>query len=356
MQVSKFIHQRTTILALLTIFALPSISAQTQELPSTAPQAQHLLAPASDIPTNAQSQPRETKLSKQERNRLKYDASRIGNREVGKGLNFYSLENERIMGRQLADEIEEQAKAVNDPVLNAYMDQLCRRLVNHSDAEIPFTVKILNNDEINAFALPGGYFFVNSGLILSADSEAELAAVMAHEIAHVAARHASRNATKSQIWNLASMPLVFVSGPAGMALQQIKGFAVPLTFLKFSRDAEREADLLGLQYQYAAGYDPGAFASFFEKLKTKKQGFIAKAFSTHPMNEERIRSAQHEIETMLPQRDESVLTTSEFQAAKIRLAEIVSGRPAVEGPSESKPVLVRSANRSQEQAPEIVAK
>ena len=176
---------------------------------------------------------------------------------------------------------------------------------------------------------------------------------MAHEIAHVAARHASRNATKSQIWNLASMPLVFVSGPAGMALQQIKGFAVPLTFLKFSRDAEREADLLGLQYQYAAGYDPGAFASFFEKLKTRKQGFIAKAFSTHPMNEDRIRSAQHEIETMLPQRDEYVLTTSEFQAAKIRLAEIISGRPAVEGQSESKPVLVRSANRSQEQVPKV---
>ena len=313
--------------------ASSSIGARSQTLLS--------LAPDANVPQTAH---RDLKLSKEERERLKYEVSRIGTRGVGKGLNFYSIESERAMGRGLADEIEEQAKTVNDPLLDAYIDQLCRRLVNHSDAVVPFRVRILQNDEINAFALPGGYLYVNSGLLLSADSEAELAAVMAHEIAHVAARHASRNATKSQIWNLASIPLVFVNGPAGMAIQQIKGFAVPLTFLKFSRDAEREADLLGLQYQYAAGYDPDAFVSFFEKLNVKgrKQGFVAKAFATHPMNEERMRAAQHEIDTMLPPREQYVVSSSEFDDAKARLAQIISGRPAVDGQSD-KPVLVRAA-------------
>lgn len=321
--------------ALLSILYLTEIRTHAQALQVLS------LAPDANVPQTAH---RDLKLSKQERKRLKYDVSRIGTRDLGKGMNFYSIESERAMGRELADEIEEQAKTVDDPLLQNYIDQLCRRLVNHSDAVFPFTVKILRNDEINAFALPGGYLYVNSGLILSADNEAELAAVMAHEVAHVAARHASRNATKSQIWNLASIPLVFVNGPAGMAMQQLKGIAVPLTFLKFSRDAEREADLLGLQYQYAAGYDPEAFVSFFEKLSMKGRtpGFVAKAFSTHPMNEERMRSARHEIDTMLPSRDQYVVSSNEFDEAKSRLATILSGKPAVDDHGD-KPILVRAA-------------
>jgi predicted Zn-dependent protease len=187
---------------------------------------------------------------------------------------------------------------------------------------VPFTIKVLDNEEVNAFALPGGFFYVDSGLILAADNEAELAAVMAHEIAHVAARHATKNMTKSEIWNLASIPLMFVGGPAGYAIAEIASLAVPMTFLKFSRDAEREADLLGLQYDYAAGYDPQAFVQFFEKLNADektKHSKLAKMFSTHPMNNDRVTAAQKEIRQYLPDRESYVIDTSEFEQVKARL-------------------------------------
>jgi predicted Zn-dependent protease len=257
---------------------------------------------------------------------LKYNVALIGSRGIGSGMNFYTLQQEQAMGKQLADEIESQAKFITDPLVNEYVNRLGQQLVRNSDAKVPFTIKVLANDEINAFALPGGYFYVNSGLILAAENEAELAGVMGHEIAHVAARHATRTASKSQLWNIASFSLVFVGGPTGMVLRQAANFALPMTFLKFSRDAEREADLLGMQYEYASGYDPAAFVSFFEKIaaRDKKQRLIARAFATHPMNEERVRQARKEIETMLPQRDESVVTSSDFDRVKQRLQQATS--------------------------------
>jgi beta-barrel assembly-enhancing protease len=193
---------------------------------------------------------------------------------------------------------------------------------------VPFTIKVLDNEEVNAFALPGGFFYVDSGLILAADNEAELAGVMAHEIAHVAARHATKNMTRAQIWNLASVPLIFVGGPVAYAVAEVAGLAVPLGFLKFSRDAEREADLLGLEYDYASGYDPQAFVQFFEKLniEKKKPNFVAKAFATHPMNVERIQDAQEEIRKYLPDRPEYVVDTSEFQSVKARMMMLENGR------------------------------
>jgi len=211
---------------------------------------------------------------------------------------------------------------------------------------VPFTIKVLDDEEINAFALPGGFFYVNTGLILAADNEAEIAGVMAHEIAHVAARHATKNATRNQIFNLASIPLVFVGGPVGFAVRQAVGLALPMSMLKFSRDAEREADMLGLEYQYAAGYDPQEFVKFFEKLKAgekKKQNMFAKAFSTHPMTEDRIKRAQAAIADYLPAREDYIIDTSEFQEVKHRLQRIEDSHRIDNGKT-STPTLRKRTN------------
>lgn len=252
----------------------------------------------------------------------KYDVRLIGQREVAGGVNFYSLEREMALGRDLSKEVEATSKVITDPVVTEYINRIGQNLVRNSDARVPFTIKVLDNEEVNAFALPGGFFYVDSGLILAADNEAELAGVMAHEIAHVAARHATKNMTKSEIWNLASIPLMFVGGPAGYAIAEIASFAVPMTFLKFSRDAEREADLLGLEYDYAAGYDPQAFVQFFEKLNADektKHSKLAKMFSTHPMNADRVTTAQSEIRQYLPDRESYIVDTSEFDQVKAHL-------------------------------------
>ena len=258
----------------------------------------------------------------------KYNVGLIGQRDVGTGLDFYSLDREMALGRQLSMEVESSARVVTDPVISEYINRIGQNLVRHSDARVPFTIKVLDNEEVNAFALPGGFFYVDSGLILAADNEAELAGVMAHEIAHVAARHATKNMTRAQIWNMAAMPLIFIGGPVAYAVSEVAGLAVPLSFLKFSRDSEREADLLGLQYDYATGYDPQAFVQFFEKLniEKKKQSRVAKAFATHPMNVERIEAAQDEIRKYLPDRPEYVVDTSEFESIKTRLASLENGR------------------------------
>ena len=281
----------------------------------------------------------------------KYDVSQIGRRNIGTGLDFYSLDREIALGRQLSHEVEMSARLVSDPVVNEYINRIGQNLVRNSDARVPFTIKILDTDEVNAFALPGGFFYVNSGLILAADDEAELAGVMAHEIAHVAARHATKNMTRAQIWNMASMPLIFIGGPVAYVISEIAGLAVPMTYLKFSRDAEREADLLGLEYDYAAGYDPHAFVEFFEKLNLdgkKKHSALAKAFATHPMNADRIKAAQDEIRMYLPDRPEYVVDTSEFENVKTRLISLENGRRlgGTKGGDGNRPVLLRRTGSS----------
>lgn len=255
----------------------------------------------------------------------KKDPDEIGNRDVGKGVNFYSLEKEIALGKQMAQEVERQSKIIDDPVIAEYVNRLGQNLVRNSDAKVPFTIKVLDTDEVNAFALPGGFFFVNSGLILQADSESELAAVMAHEIAHVAARHGTRQATRGEIAQFATLPLMIAGGWTGYAIYQAASVAIPLGFLKFSRGFESEADTLGLQYMYKAGYDPTSFVDFFEKIESlekKKPGTMSKVFSTHPMTEDRIKAAQRNIQQNLQARPEYVIDTSEFEDVKGRLAMI----------------------------------
>jgi beta-barrel assembly-enhancing protease len=252
----------------------------------------------------------------------KKDPDEIGNRDVGKGVNFYSIEKEIALGKGLAQEVERQAKIVDDPVIAEYVNRVGQNLVRNSDAKVPFTIKVIDTEEVNAFALPGGFFFVNSGLILKADSEAELAGVMAHEIAHVAARHGTRQATRGEIAQLATIPLIFMGGWTGYGIRQAASVAIPVGFLSFSRGFESEADLLGLEYMYKSGYDPGAFVDFFEKIQSlekKKPGTMAKVFSTHPMTEDRITTAQKNIQEYLKERPEYVVTTSEFNDVKTRL-------------------------------------
>ena len=275
------------------------------------------------------------------------DVSAIGNRHIGTGKSpgdWYSIESEIRMGKGYSQQIESGMKMVQDPVVTEYVNRIGQNLVRNSDAKVPFTIKVVDSDEINAFALPGGFFYVNSGLILAADEEAELAGVMAHEIAHVAARHATRQMTRAQIANFASIPLIFVGGGLGYALQSAASLALPMTFLKFSRGFEAEADYLGLQYMYASGYDPQAFIAFFEKVQAKekkKPGSISKAFSTHPQTPDRIEQSQKEIAKILPARDQYIDDTSEFQNVKSRLATL-ENRHKVEDQKENRPTLRRT--------------
>jgi predicted Zn-dependent protease len=277
----------------------------------------------------------------------KKDPDEIGNRDVGKGVNFYSLEKEMALGKQLAQEVERQAKLVDDPVIAEYVNRVGQNLVRNSDAKVPFIIKVLDSEEVNAFALPGGFFFVNSGLILKADSESELAGVMAHEIAHVAARHGTRQATRGEIINIASIPLIFMGGWTGYAIRQGAGLAIPLGFLTFSRGFESEADMLGLEYMYKTGYDPTSFVDFFEKIQTlekKKPGTLSKVFSTHPMTDDRIKAAQKNIATILKDKPEYVVNTSEFNDVKGRLAMLHNRRVDTKKDDGSRPTLRRNPN------------
>lgn len=278
------------------------------------------------------------------------DIDAVGNRNVGcsKGMgNWYGLEKQIALGKQVSQEVETQSKVINDPVVSEYINRLGQNLVRNSDSQVPFTIKVIDSDDINAFALPGGFFYVNSGLILAADEEAELAGVMAHEIAHVAACHAARENTRGNLAQLMTIPLIFLGGPIGYAGYEAASFAVPMTFLKFSRGFEAQADYLGVQYMYKAGYDPQAFISFFEKVQAqekKKPGTISKAFSTHPQTPDRIGASQKEIASILPAKAEYTVTTSEFDEVKARLAAIENKHKLNDEKDGKKPTLRRTSS------------
>lgn len=279
----------------------------------------------------------------------KKDPDEIGNRDVGKGVNFYSLEKEIALGKGLAQEIERQAKIVDDPVIAEYVNRVGQNIVRNSDTKVPVTIKVIDTEEPNAMALPGGFFFVNTGLIHLAENESELAGVMAHEIAHIAARHGTRQATRGQVMNLATIPLIFMGGWTGYGIRQAASVAIPVTFLSFSRGFEAEADMLGLQYMYKAGYDPNGFVDFFEKLQSlekKKPGTLSKVFRTHPLTDDRIKNAQKNIAEMLEARPEYVVTTSEFNEVKARLAALQSRRKVDDPKEANRPRLRRSPGGS----------
>lgn len=312
-----------------------------------------LVIAAFSVSVNSYAADKEEK-EKEKKVNAKDDPNQIGNRDVGKGVNFYSIEKEIALGKSLAQDVERQAKIIDDPVIAEYVNRVGQNLVRNSDAQVPFVIKVIDDEAVNAFALPGGFFFVNSGLILKAETEAELAGVMAHEIAHVAARHGTKQDTRGQIANLASIPLIFMGGWTGYGIRQAAQLAIPLGFLTFSRGFEKEADNLGLQYMYKTGYDPVAFVEFFEKIQSmekKKKGTISQLFSTHPMTEDRIEEAQKNIESNLEARPEYVVTTSEFSQVKARLG-MLTNRGKVDEKASEGPTLRKKPGAEGEGAEE----
>jgi beta-barrel assembly-enhancing protease len=277
------------------------------------------------------------------------DVNAVGTRDIGaRGMgNWYSTETEIRMGKSYAMQLEKSVKFVNDPVVVEYVNRIAQNLVKNSDAKVPFTIKVIDSDEVNAMALPGGFMYVNSGLILTADDEAEMAGVIAHEIAHVAAHHAVREQTRMNYAQLGTIPLIFIGGWTGYGIYEAAQIGIPLTFLQFSRGFESQADFLGVQYMYRAGYDPQAFVTIFEKLENlekTKPHLIAKAFSSHPQTPDRIEATQKEIATLLPPRAEYVVTTSEFDDVKARLARIENKRKLNDGGKGNQPTLRRASS------------
>ena len=271
----------------------------------------------------------------------KDEINAIGHRKIGGtgAGNWYSLEREIHIGREYSQAVDSQVKLLDDPIVTEYVRRIGQNLVRNSDAKVPFTFKIIDSPEVNAFSLPGGFLYIHAGLILAADDEAELAGVMAHEIAHVAARHATRQMTRSNLVSILSIPLVFVGGGVGLALQGVASVGMPLAFTKFSRAFEAEADYLGIQYMYQAGYDPGALVSFFEKIRAMehgKSGTLGRAFASHPQTADRVRRSQAEISRILPVREQYLVTTSDFIVAKTHLSEIEEQRQ-----KEDRPMLRR---------------
>ncbi len=281
------------------------------------------------------------------------DVNAVGTRDIGgRGMgNWYSTESEIKQGKAYSMELEKSVKFISDPVVTEYVNRIGQNLVKNSDAKVPFTIRVIDSDQINAMALPGGFFYVNSGLILAADDEAELAGVMAHEISHVAAHHAMREQTRMNYAQMSTVPLIFVGGPLAYGIYEAANIGIPLTFLQFSRDFERQADFLGVQYMYRAGYDPQALPAFFEKvqsLEKTKPNLVAKAFDTHPQTPDRIDHTQEEIAHLLPPKAEYVVTTSEFEDVKARLARIENKRKLRDGSDANKPTLRRASTSPQD--------
>jgi beta-barrel assembly-enhancing protease len=345
--------------AVLLVFGASTSFAQTQSttdqtVSTGTPQSNGQSAPdAQATPAQPPAQTTTPPVQEPDPSKVKHDGGKddvdaIGNRKMGsRGLgNWYSLEGEIRMGKQYAMMVESSSKMITDPVVTEYVNRVGQNLVRNSDAQVPFTIKVIDSDVVNAMALPGGFFYVNSGLILAADEEAELAGVMAHEIAHVCARHATRQMTRGNIANISTIPLIFVGGGIGYAVRAAAGIGLPLTFVSFQRGFEAEADYLGLQYMYKTGYDPQAVVAFFEKiqaLEKKKPGTLDKAFATHPQTPDRIEASQKEIATILPARPEYTVTTSEFDEVKARLAAIENRRKIVDQKEGNKPSLRRAS-------------
>jgi predicted Zn-dependent protease len=257
----------------------------------------------------------------------KNDVDEVGNRKVAH-KSIISQEKEIAIGRQYAQEIDKTAKLVKDPVINEYVNRVAQNVARNSDLKVPLTVKVIDDPTINAFALPGGFLYVNTGVLKAANEEDQLAGVMAHEMAHVAARHWASQMTKATLLQYATIPLIFIpmSYPVYLGVSQALNFGVPLTFLKFSRSDEAEADYLGLQYMYKAGYDPSSYVSFFGKVledERRQPGNVSSVFADHPPTADRIVKCEQEIK-QFPGRDQYLVSTSEFDEVKTRLTTVVA--------------------------------
>src|SRR6266700_1445673 len=354
------VFRHTLKLALISAFVASSALAapQSQDPPAPTQYPAKTPPPPAAQPAQQQTQQQSGSQPVQQKDTVtpknsKEDVEAIGNRSVGKGINLYSLEREISLGKQLAQEVERSSKLIDDPIVTEYVNRVGQNLVRNSDARVPFTIKVIDSDEVNAFALPGGFFYVNSGLVLRAQEESELAGVMAHEISHVTARHGTKNATKGELMQLATIPLILLGpgGWAGYGIYEGLNLAIPVTYLKFSRDAEREADFLGLQYMYKAGYDPNSYITFFERIQAdekRRPGTIPKVFSTHPPTPERIENTQKEIARILPAKQEYIVTTSEFDSVKARLRNIMFSRKTQDN-QPGKPSLRTKTEQSKKQ-------
>jgi hypothetical protein len=306
----------------------------TQQTPSSSQQNQSNSSSTDKTKPAAASPATETASAKKSPLPINDDPEMIGKRNINKGLwgkLAAGTDKEVKMGRMLAAQVDKEAKFVDDPVITEYVNRVGQNIVLHSDAKVPFTIRVVDSDEVNAFALPGGFFYVNKGLILAADNEAELAGVMAHEIAHVAARHAMENERKMEVMDYGMLAGMILGGPiVSNVLYNGGQFFEGMAFLKFSRGAEEEADRLGVQYMWAAGYDPGAMATMFEKLEAKnkkKPGTISKMFQDHPAPADR-RASALALAARFPEREEYVISSSEFQRVKNRLLRLSNARAA----------------------------
>jgi len=332
----KYFSRATSAFVLTVSLLVSSVAAVAQQTSTTKP-AEDAQKTEKAQSEQKQTTPAATTVKSNKPLSTNEDPNMIGKRNINTGIIAKmsgSTEKEVRLGRELASEVDRQAKFVDDPTITEYVNRVGQNIVLHSDAKVPFTIKVIDSDEVNAFALPGGFFYVNKGLILAADNEAELAGVMAHEIAHVAARHAVENQTKGSLLEYAALAgSIFIGGIPGMIYQNTAGIGLLGIFMKFSRGAEEEADKLGVQYMYAAGYDPGAMATMFEKLEAKnkkKPGLIARAFASHPAPPDR-RQAAINLAARFPEHDEYVISSSEFQRVKGRLLRLSNARASTAG-------------------------
>jgi predicted Zn-dependent protease len=283
----------------------------------------------------------------------KKDPEAIGARKVDSGINFYSVEKEIALGKQLAIEVQRQAKLLDDPIINEYINRLTQNLARNSDVKFPVTVNVIDDDVVNAFTLPGGYLFINTGLIRLSESESELASAISHELGHVAARHYVRQASRGDLINGATLPLIFLGGVPGLAARELANIGVPVGMFKFSRDFETEADMLGIQYLYKTGYDPTAAVDMFERVEAASQrhpGAVSQLFNTHPLTTDRITKAQKNIQQNLPPRAEYVVNTSEYEDVRARLVGMQEQRKIQEKPA---PTLLNKPGESKDERPTL---
>ncbi len=236
---------------------------------------------------------------------------------INKGqFNIISISQEIKLGKQASKEVEKEMKVVNIPMVRDYINYLGNRLASHSDLKIAYHFGVIEDEEINAFSLPGGYVYVFTGLIDATENESELAGVIGHEIGHIASRHATELLSMQKGINIFASILFNVLGVRITGTQaQLANITATLGVLHYNRSQEKEADDLGLKYMMKAGYNPYSMITFFYKLKKihkEKPNILTKILSTHPVTDERIERIKREIENMHINEEDFITNTPQF--------------------------------------------